>query len=84
MSIKTGVIIGYSYKVYYGSTLLYEDEEEVFNTEEEAREEAESYIEMKIDDWKYDGAWSDWDDRDQFDVEIIYVIEDEEEDDRDE
>ena len=81
MAVETGVIIGYSYRVYYGNTFLHEEEDEVFDTIEDAMEEAESYIEMKIDDWKCDGAWNDWDDRDQFDVEIIDVLGDEESED---
>lgn len=66
--------IGYRWKVYYDSTLLHEDDE-VFDTEEEAEEEAQSYIESKMRDYEIDGAEYD---KDSFATVIIDEYEDEE------
>lgn len=60
-------IIGYRWKVYYDSTLLHEDDE-IFDTEEEAEEEAQSYIESKMRDYEIDGAEYD---EDSFSTVII-------------
>lgn len=60
-------IIGYRWKVYYDSTLLHEDDE-IFDTEEEAEEEAHMYIESKIRDYEIDGAEYD---EDSFSTVII-------------
>ena len=81
MSIKSGVIIGYSYKVYYGSTMLHDslDHDEYYDTEEEAREEARDYIKYKRNDWENDGAWTEDDSEDDFDIVIEDIIDDEEE-----
>ena len=78
MSIKEGKIVGYTYKVYYDVTLLHDasDYNEYFDTEEEAREDAESYVDRKIEDWKADGSWEEDDDRDYFDIVIMEDIED--------
>lgn len=67
-------VIGYRWKVYYDSTLLHEDDE-VFDTEEEAEEEAQSYIESKMRDYEIDGAEYD---EDSFTAVIIDEYEDEE------
>ena len=71
-------IIGYTYKLYYESTLLYESED-IFDTEDEATEEANTIIDDKIRDWDSDGAWhpEKGDDRCLFDIVIDYVTEDE-------
>lgn len=60
-------IIGYRWKVYYDSTLLHEDDE-IFDTEEEAEEEAHMYIESKMRDYEIDGAEYD---EDSFSTVII-------------
>ena len=45
----------YKWKVYYDSTLLHEDEE-LWEDEDDAYDEARSYIESKIQDYEIDGA----------------------------
>ena len=57
----------YKYDVYYDGYWLCEDGN--FETEEEAMEEAKSYIEAKIADWKADGV--EWENL--FEVEIEEV-----------
>lgn len=51
---------GYRWKVYYETTLLHEDDEE-WETEDEAYEEAKAYVESKIDDYEIDGVEYDED-----------------------
>lgn len=80
MSIKEGKITGYSYEIYFEGAWIHTSDEE-FDTEEEAREDAESYIEQKIEDYKADGAWHEDDSRENFDIEIIDIIEEEDEED---
>lgn len=65
----------YYHKVYYGSTLFHDsaDYEEYFETEDEAREEAQSYVDDKIEQYKLDGAWNDYDSEDDFDIVIEEV-----------
>lgn len=72
-------IIGYRFKLYYDSTLLHEDDE-VYETEEEAREMAEDLIKDYIDMWEFDGGWhpENGDSRDCFDVVIVDVVDEEE------
>lgn len=65
----------YYYKVYYGASLLHDSADlgDYYETEEEAREEAEEYIEDKIAQWKFDDAWHEWDHVDDFDIVIEEV-----------
>lgn len=63
MTMKTG----YRWKVYYETTLLHDDEE-VYETEDEAYEEAKSYVESKIDDYEVDGVEYD---EDEFCVIVV-------------
>jgi hypothetical protein len=70
-------IIGYKYEVLYDGHTIHEDDE-VFDTEEEAREESEFYIQEKVDDWIIEDAWhpeEGMDDGKWFDVVIheVYV-----------
>lgn len=57
----------YRWKVYYDSILLHEDEE-LWEDEDDAYDEARSYIESKIKDYEVDGA--EYDD-DSFGIVII-------------
>lgn len=77
MTLVDGTIIGYSWNLYYGGALLHEDDE-VFDTEEEAREAGEEAIDDKIAEWTLDRAWHDYDKREDFDVYLVAVVEDEE------
>lgn len=58
---------GYRWKVYYETTLLHDDEE-VYETEDEAYEEAKAYLESKIDDYEVDGV--DYDE-DEFCIIVV-------------
>lgn len=58
---------GYRWKVYYETTLLHEDSDN-YETEDEAYEEAVSYVESKIADYDVDGA--DYDE-DAFSIIVI-------------
>ena len=82
MSIKEGKIVGYTYDVNYDGGWIHSSDDR-FDTEEEAREDAEIYIDTKIAEWDFDGAWHENDSRNYFKVAIIDIIgsEDEEEDD---
>lgn len=62
----------YSYKLYYGSTLLTDSStlDDYYETEEEAREEAEIEGENRIDQWKLDDAWHEWNSVEEFDIVI--------------
>lgn len=66
-----GYVVGYRWKVYYDSTLLHEDDE-VFDTEEEAEEEAQYYVESKMRDYEIDGAEYD---ENSFSTVIIHEYE---------
>ena len=59
--------MSYTWKVLYETTLLHEDDS-WYDTEEEADEEARSYIESKIADYEIDGA--DYD-KDSFATVIV-------------
>lgn len=66
----------YKWKVYYDSTLLHEDDE-LWEDEEDAYEEARSYIESKIKDYEVDGSEYDEDSFciviiDEYENEIVY------------
>ena len=74
MTIREGTIIGHKWKLYYGGTLLHEDDE-LFDTEEEARQAGEEAIDDKIAEWSLDGAWHDYDKREDFDVYLVAVVE---------
>ena len=80
MSIKEGKIVSYSYEIYFNNNWIHSSDEE-FNTEEEAREDAESYVEQKIEEYKADGAWFEDDSKEDFYVDIIDNIEEVNEDD---
>lgn len=73
----------YYYKLYYGSTLLRDssDFDEYFEDEDEAMEEAETEKEDRIEQWKSDGGWNEYDDEDDFDIVIDYVETEDNEDD---
>lgn len=83
-SIKVGEIVGYTYEIYYDSSFIHSSDDE-FEEEFEAREDAESYIDMRINLWKADGGWHEDDSRELFEINIIDIIEeeDEEEDEED-
>lgn len=76
MYISEGEIVGYKWKLYYGSTLLIENDD-IYDTEEEAREEAQSEIDHRIELWKLDDAWHEWDSEEDFDVVIDEVTDNE-------
>ena len=80
MSIKEGKIVAYSYEVYFDGNWIHSSDDR-FDTENEAREDAEGYIDLKITEWKADNAWHEDDSRDDFSVDIIDVIESEDEED---
>lgn len=68
----------YYYKLYYGSTLLRDssDFDDYFETEDEAMEEAIIERDSRIEMWKLDGAWQEWDSIEYFDIvieEVDYV-----------
>lgn len=63
MTMKTG----YRWKVYYGTELLHEDSDS-YETEDEAYEEAVSYVESKMADYDVDGA--DYDE-DEFCIIVV-------------
>ena len=83
-SIKVGEIVGYTYEIYYDSSFIHSSDDE-FEEENEAREDAEDYIDMQIDLWKADGAWHEDDSRELFEINIIDIMsdEDDEEDEED-
>ena len=62
----------WKYKVYYDGCWLHEDDD--FETEEEAMEEAQSYIDGKIEDWAIEGC--EWEEElfevvtDEYEVEV--------------
>ena len=63
----------YKYKIYYDGGLLCDSSEMnegyTFETEEEAKEDAEMEIESRIADWEIDGC--------EYDKELFEVIIDE-------
>jgi len=65
----------YFYEVYYGSTFLRNSADlgDYFDSEEEAEEEAQLFIEDTIDRWKEDGGWNDYDDPSDFTVEVDFI-----------
>ncbi len=69
----------YYYKLYYDSTLLRDsrDLDEYFEDEQEAKDEAESVKEERIEQWKLDDGWHEYDSEDQFDIFIDYEEVDE-------
>ena len=73
----------YYYKLYYSSTLLRDssDFDEYFEDEDEAMEEAESEQQDRIEQWKSDGGWNEYDDEDDFDIVIDYIETEDDEDD---
>ena len=62
----------YYYQVYYESSLLRDssDLDEYFEDYEEAIDEANEFIEDRIEQWKIDGAEYTDDDRENFSIEI--------------
>lgn len=62
----------YYYKLYYGSTLLRDssDLDDYYETEEEAYEEAEIERDDRIEQWKLDNAWNEWDSVELFDIVV--------------
>ena len=80
MAIRSGQIIGYTYELWYDGTLIHEDDE-VFDTEDDANEDAQFYIEQRIEEWEVEDAWhpeTGEDSEDLFDVVINDVYEKEE------
>lgn len=65
----------YYYKLYYGSSLLRDssDLDEYFETEDEATEEAEIERDNRIEMWKLDNAWNEYDSIKEFDIVIEEV-----------
>lgn len=82
MFIEEGNIIGYTWEVWYGGSCLHEDEE-IFDTESEAEDEAKEFCKNRMEQWKLDGAYDD-ETLDDFDIVINNVIEEEENDDDEE
>ena len=60
MSIQRQVIIGYTWEVWYSGSCLHEDDE-VFDTEEEATEEAKAFCKDRLAQWESDGFQLDGD-----------------------
>ena len=58
------IIIGYKWEVWYSGSCLREDDE-VFDTEEEAIAEATGFCKDRIEQWKLDGANVEDDDLDE-------------------
>ncbi len=72
-------IIGYRWKLYYDTCILHE-EDEVYDTEEEAKAEAQEEIQSRISEWKMENAWNtEYDSEKLFDIVIIEVTEEMEE-----
>lgn len=71
------------YEVYYGSTFLRSsaDMGDFYESEEEARKEAEMYVEDKIEQWKEDGGWNDYDDPSDFNIDVDFMDEENKDDD---
>jgi len=67
-------IIGYRFHIYYDSSLIHQDDD-VYESESEARAAAEDYITDRIEQYKSDNAWGTDDSRDFFDVVIDDVTE---------
>ena len=59
----------YKYNIYYDGGWLHEDTD--WETEEDARDDAELYIESKIADWEADGVEYD---RELFSVEVKEML----------
>ena len=70
-------VIGYRFELRYGLNVVYTDDE-VFDDREEAKIWGEEMIDQTITEWKYEGQWEDYDNRDNFDVVVYEVFEDEE------
>lgn len=79
MYIQEGTIVGYKWSLYYGGTLIHEDDD-IFEEEWEAKQYGEEAIDDKIAEWNLDGAWhpENGDSREDFDVVIEDVVEEEE------
>ena len=62
----------YYYKLYYGSTLIKDSRElgDYYYDEDEAMEEAEIERDSRVELWKLDDAWHEWDSMDEFDIVI--------------
>lgn len=60
----------WKFEVWYDGCCLHE--ENGFDTEYEAREEAQMYVEAKIEDWKVDGVY-DYNEPPYFDIEVMEV-----------
>ena len=72
---------GYGWEMYYGGTYITQSgEDDVFETEEEAMEDAVEAIDAKIEQWETDGGWNKDDSRDLFSVVITETWIEEEED----
>lgn len=67
----------YSYKLYYGESLLRDsaDLDDYYEDEEEAYEEAEIERDNRIEMWKLDGAWNAWDSVEEFDIVVEEIDE---------
>lgn len=60
----------YYYQLFYGSTFLRDSSNfgDYYETEEEAYEEAETERDYRIEMWKIDDAWNEWDSIEEFDI----------------
>ena len=67
-------IIGYKWRLYYGTTLLRESDE-IYDTEEEARAAAKEESEDRIEYWKSEGSWHGYDTDEDFDIVIEEITE---------
>ena len=68
-------IIGYKYEIWYDGSLIHVDDD-MYDTEEEAKKDAYEYMHDKQKQWEADGSWHEDDDMKLFSVEIIDVTED--------
>lgn len=76
MYIQESEVIGYKYEVSYDGCVIHSDDE-IFDTEKEAYEEAGIYIEQQINDWKIEDAWHEEtgeDNESLFSVEVNEVV----------
>ena len=65
----------YYYELYYGSKLLRDSSslDDYYETEDEAYEEAVIDRDYRIEMWKLDDAWYEWDSIEYFDIVIEEV-----------
>ena len=72
-----GHIAGYRFKIYYGETLIHEDDT-IYEEESDAKQAGAEYMDDKILQWESDGSWTKEDNKEFFDIVIIDEIKDKE------